>query len=76
LFSAYRSAWDRLNRLHGASIREGDTFQEHARKVATRGDLPASLEQHLKWLREAGFEAACLHLHANRALFCARKPYG
>jgi tRNA (cmo5U34)-methyltransferase len=76
LFSAYRSVWQRLNRVHGASMREGDTFEEHTHKVAARGDLPASLEQHLIWLREAGFEAACLHLHANRALFCARKPYG
>jgi tRNA (cmo5U34)-methyltransferase len=75
LFSAYRSVWQRLNRVHGASMREGDTFEEHTRKVAARGDLPASLERHLVWLREAGFEAACLHLHANRALFAARKPY-
>lgn len=74
LFSAYRSVWNRLNRVHGANMREGDTFEEHTRKVAARGDLPASLEQHLAWLREAGFEAACLHLHANRALFAAHKP--
>ena len=76
LFSAYSSMWHRLNSVHGASIREGDTFEDHTRKVATRGDLPASLEQHLVWLRDAGFETACLHLHANRALFAARKPDG
>ncbi|HYO51111.1 MAG TPA: class I SAM-dependent methyltransferase [Chloroflexia bacterium] len=76
LFSAYRSVWERLNRVHRASMSEGETFEEHMRRVAARGDLPASLEQHLVWLREAGFEATCLHLHANRALFCARKPYG
>ena len=73
LYGGYRAMWDRLNRLHGASMSEGDTFQEHIDKVRTRGDLPVSLKQHLAWLREIGFEAACLHLHGNRALFAARK---
>lgn len=73
LFSAYRSMWARLSQLHDAKMSEGDTFEEHVQSVATRGDLPATLEQHLDWLREAGFETACLHLHGNRALFGARK---
>jgi hypothetical protein len=42
--------------------------------VSQRGDRPATLEEQLRWLREAGFaEVACLHLHTNRALFAARK---
>ena len=32
--------------------------------------------RHLGWMRDAGFEAACLHLHANRALIAGRKPVG
>jgi tRNA (cmo5U34)-methyltransferase len=76
LFSCYKALWDRLGRTNNTKMREGNTFEEHTSTVAARGDLPASLEQHLAWLRESGFEAACLHLHANRALFAARKPKG
>jgi tRNA (cmo5U34)-methyltransferase len=76
LFGAYLAMWRRLDRLHGATVsaNERGTFEEHTLSVSTRGDQPATLEEHLRWLREAGFaEAACLHLHTNRALFAARK---
>ncbi|HET9492692.1 MAG TPA: class I SAM-dependent methyltransferase [Chloroflexia bacterium] len=76
LFGAYLAMWRRLDRLHGARVtaNERETFEEHTLSVSTRGDQPATLEEHLHWLREAGFaEAACLHLHTNRALFAARK---
>lgn len=73
LFSTYLSLWKRLDRVHGARTREGETFEEHGERVKARGDLPAGLEWHLQQLRAAGFEAACLHLHANRALLAARK---
>jgi cyclopropane fatty-acyl-phospholipid synthase-like methyltransferase len=68
LFGAYGSIWGRLNH------REGNTFEEHEVSVSRRGDQPATLEEHLVWLREAGFgEVAVLHLYGNRALFAARK---
>lgn len=78
LFGAYLSVWDRLDRVRGSGshthTREGDTFEAHEKSVSTRGDQPATLEEHLQWLREAGFdEVACLNLHGNRALFAARK---
>ena len=78
LFPAYLSMWDRLDRERGAGPntirREGATFEAHELSVTARGDQPATLEEHLQWLREAGFaEIACLHLHGNRALFAARK---
>jgi SAM-dependent methyltransferase len=78
LFPAYLSMWDRLDRERGIdpskNRREGTTFEEHEQSVSTRGDQPATLEEHLRWLPEAGFaEVACLHLHGNRALFAARK---
>ena len=73
LFTLYKSMWDRLDRVHTGGLREGESLDEHREKVAARGDLPITLEQHLDWLREAGFEAACLHLHGIRALFAARK---
>ena len=69
----HRGSLVRVERVYGAHPHEGTTFEEHQESVRVRGDLPASLEWHLDWLREAGFEATCLHLHANRALFAARK---
>jgi tRNA (cmo5U34)-methyltransferase len=73
LFTIYKTVWERLDTLHESRNREGETFEEHTQSLATRGDLPSTLEQHLDWLREVGFEVACLHLHGNRALFAARK---
>lgn len=73
LWSVYQSVWGQLETQYGATIQEGETYEEHLEVVASHGDQPASLEDHLEWLRNAGFEAACLHLHANRALIAARK---
>lgn len=67
LWNAYQSLWRLLN------VDEGQSHEEHLAQVAAHGDFPAPLEQHLRWLRDAGFEAACLHLHTNRALIAARK---
>ena len=73
LFDCYSSLWKRQENVYGARLPEGATFAEHGERVTARGDLPASLEQHLQWLREAGFSVACLHLHGNRALFAAKR---
>lgn len=73
LFALYKSLWNRLDSIHKSRSREGETFEEHVQRVAARGDLPITLERHLDWLREVGFEVACLHLHGNRALFAGRK---
>lgn len=73
LFDVYRVLWGRQGDGHSTALHEGATFEEHRRIVQARGDLPASLAQHLQWLRDAGFEAACLDLHGNRALFAGRK---
>jgi hypothetical protein len=67
LWGAYQSLWRLMN------VQEGDTHEEHVALVAAHGDFPVSLEQHLRWLTDAGFEPACLHLHTNRALIAARK---
>ncbi len=74
LFPCYRALWERLGRLHETELGEGDSHAGHLDVIADRGDLPAGLERHLGWMRDAGFEAACLHLHANRALIAGRKP--
>jgi SAM-dependent methyltransferase len=76
LFDVYRSVWSRLDHIHNAQVSaaEGKTFDEHVRLVRERGDLPLGLEHHLRLMQAAGFSAAVLHAHGNRALFAARKP--
>jgi tRNA (cmo5U34)-methyltransferase len=74
LFDLYQGVWQRMSQLSSSEgLIEGATYEEHHQQVNARGDFPSSLDDHLMWLREAGFEAACLHLHGNRALIAARK---
>lgn len=75
LYEVYQSVWRRLDRLHESLVadHEGDRHETHLQRVREDGDLPVSLEQHLAWLRAAGFETACLHTHGHRALIVGRK---
>ncbi|MBZ0282786.1 MAG: class I SAM-dependent methyltransferase [Anaerolineae bacterium] len=76
LYDCYQSLWRRQDRVYGSQVAQGEgaNFPEHQEIVRTRGDIPMGLERHLELLKQAGFEAACLHLQTNRALFAARKP--
>ena len=74
LSGVYRSVWDRLNRK--ADIKAGITYEEYLKSYRGKGDHVASLEEQLAWLRGAGFNASCIYLHYNRALFAARRPPG
>ncbi len=69
---SYRSVWERLNRKAG--IEEPMTFKEYVEKYGAKGDHVAGLEDLLGWLRGAGFRAAPLYLHYNRALIAAQRP--
>jgi len=75
LYSVYQRLWARQDSLYESKVRgwEGDTFADHQRIVTERGDIPMGLERHLTLLKQAGFEAACLHLQTNRALLVGRK---
>jgi tRNA (cmo5U34)-methyltransferase len=75
LFGVVQSLWRRIDRHSQSKMLEyeGATFEEHTRNLHDGGDLPQSLESHLRWLGEAGFEADCLHCHTNRAFIAARK---
>lgn len=42
-------------------------------RLQNKEDYPASLEEHLDWLRCAGLSATCLHLHLHRALIAGKK---
>lgn len=75
LWSVFHTVWQRQDKLYGSTVtnHEGATFEEHERTVLDRGDFPVLLDEHLNWLRETGFEAACVHSHGNRALIVGIK---
>jgi ubiquinone/menaquinone biosynthesis C-methylase UbiE len=73
MFKDYKSIWKHLEKTYGKPILTGHSYEEYINKLEDKADRPASLEQYLGWLREAGFEPACLCLLGNRALFGARK---
>ena len=72
LFDQYRLVWNRPETVHRTKIDEGSTYAEHVQLLKEKGDYPATLEQNLSWLRDAGFVADCIHLHGNRALIIGR----
>jgi len=71
LFPHVRALWNRLRSLQKypplpAGYLQGDAEEEHEE----RGDLLASLDKQLAWLREAGFlPVDCFWKHGNRAIF-------
>jgi ubiquinone/menaquinone biosynthesis C-methylase UbiE len=75
LFPLYQTLWRRLDRLMHADQQafEGQTYADHLDKLRDLGDRPVTLLEHLRWLGEAGFDAAPLHLHGNRAVIAAQK---
>ncbi|GHO56867.1 hypothetical protein [Ktedonobacter robiniae] len=42
-------------------------------RLQGKEDYPASLEEHLDWLRRAGLPATCLPLHLRHALIAGKK---
>lgn len=71
LYGTYVPVWRRL----GHSLEDGLalTHESYERELAAKGDKPATLDDHLKWLEQAGMLAACLHLHGDRALIAAKR---
>ena len=66
----YERVWNRLNRGVDAPM----TFGEYRERYGGKDDYPPILDEHVAWLAAAGFRAAPLYLHYNRALIAARKP--
>lgn len=75
LLSVFQTVWQRQDRHYDSEVanHEGINFEEHDRIIRKRGDFPVLLDEHLKWLREVGFETACIHSHGNRALIVGIK---
>ena len=51
----------------------GGSSNDFLERLQGKEDYPASLEEHLDWLRRAGLSATCLHLHLHRALIAGKK---
>ena len=65
----YRCIWNRLNeRPRGAPL----SFEEYRTRYEAKTDHVGSVEDCLGWMRDAGFDAACLYHLFNRALIAAR----
>jgi tRNA (cmo5U34)-methyltransferase len=71
LSSVQASMWDWMERR--SAVKSGWSADELFHRLAGKEDHPAGVEEHLAMLREAGFSAACLELHLNRAVFVGRK---
>jgi len=67
LFGDWQTAWRRV------APAESGTYADHVARLAEAGDHPASLEDQLEWMKEAGLAACCLHLYGNRAVLVGRK---
>lgn len=66
-FPLQRAIWRRIERTHGQGMRTADDWPSYVADLGT-GNRPAALEDHLRWLGEAGLDAQVLHLHGNVAL--------
>ncbi|WP_067932429.1 class I SAM-dependent methyltransferase [Alicyclobacillus kakegawensis] len=70
-----QALWSHMDALHDSAwaAHEGASYEEHQQRVQDRGDRPATVEQHLQWLRAAGLVPAPLYVVGNRALIVAVK---
>ncbi len=73
LFPYLKALWDRLRRASGfPPLPVAYAPEDAAREFADRGDHLASLDDQLRWLREAGFDPVeCFWRHGNRAILGA-----
>ena len=65
----YRCIWMRLNE-HAPDT--SMSFEEYRARYAAKTDHVGTVEGYLRWMREAGFDAACVYQLFNRALIAAR----
>jgi len=67
----YQAMWKRLEK--GKKSKDDTSPNDFLERLQRKEDYPASLEEHLDWLRRAGLSATCLHLHLHRALIAGKK---
>jgi tRNA (cmo5U34)-methyltransferase len=71
LFPYVKAIWNRLRSLQGLPpLPDGYLQGDAEEELEKRGDLVASLDKQMRWLREAGFaHVECFWKHGNRAIF-------
>ena len=62
----------RIQRVHGRGMRTSATFADYRQDIGT-DNAPARLTDYFDWYEQAGFDAACVHLHGNIALLAGAK---
>jgi len=72
-FSCYQSVWKRQERVYSSSIDEGGSFPQHQQYLKEQGDSPLTLQENLKIIADAGFQANALDVRGNRALVACVK---
>jgi SAM-dependent methyltransferase len=75
LYPAYQSFWCWLDQKLDSkqATHEGADYNAHLKTLHDRDDIPLAPERHLELMRDAGMQAACLHLSGVRALFAATR---
>ena len=73
LAAEYRCIWNRLNN-HAREM--SLSFEEYRDRYEAKTDHVGSVEEYLRWMRAAGFDAACVYHLFNRALIAARPKAG
>lgn len=68
LFDGWAAVWRRIDPATPAS------YAVYADRLAEGGDRPASMDDHLTWLRDAGLDAMCVHAYGDRVVLAGRKP--
>jgi SAM-dependent methyltransferase len=69
--AVYAALWERLERV--SDVKSGWDPARYLQRLRDKEDHVVALEEHLGWLRAAGFAAACVHLHLDRALLVGVK---
>ena len=68
---AYAAIWKHLRRKMPTDQQAYDRYVE---EMHAGGDIPATLDAHIEWLRAAGLTPSILHSEAHYFLFAARRP--
>ena len=64
------------NRLNEQAREAPLSFEAYRERYSAKTDHAGTVEDYLGWMREAGFDAACLYQLFNRALIAARPRAG
>ncbi|MBT5266482.1 MAG: class I SAM-dependent methyltransferase [Rhodospirillaceae bacterium] len=72
LFGSQIALWNRLERVHGFTMRAADSFEAYEADMASN-NRPARLVDYQTWFHEAGMVSQLLHLHGNIMVMAAAR---